>query len=268
MLTMKAAVLGHPVSHSLSPTLHNAAYAALGLNHSYQAIDVQQFELESFVQNLDKEWIGLSLTMPLKETPFEFVELISPTARLTKSINTLVLAGEIYADNTDVYGIQSAVMETTDREIGTVTIIGSGATARSSVVAAFNLGAQSVSVISRNEATAQECALIAQELGITFDSDSLLATDWQRSDLVINTTPAGVADVLCESIEKANGLLLDVVYSPWPTRLAQTWQNLGATTCSGHLMLLHQACQQVYLMTGEQAPISSMRAALESALNI
>ena len=265
---MKAAVLGHPVSHSLSPTLHNAAYSALGLNHSYEAIDVQQIELESFVRSLDKEWMGLSLTMPLKEAPFNFVGLISPTARLTKSINTLVLADEIYADNTDVYGIQAAVLETVDREIQTVTIVGSGATARSSVVAAFNLGAQSVRVISRNQVTTQECALIAHELGITFASGLLHTTDWHSSDLVINTTPAGVADVLCDEIDEAQGLLLDVVYSPWPTRLAHTWQKLGAATCSGHLMLLHQACQQVHAMTGEQAPIAAMRTALESALNI
>lgn len=265
---MKAAVLGHPVTHSLSPILHNAAYAALGLEHTYEAIELQQAELESFVQSLDKSWMGLSLTMPLKEIPFAFVDLISPTARLTKSINTLLLSGEIRADNTDVFGIQAAVLETITSDISTVAIIGSGATARSSVVAAFNLGAKSVKMISRNEVSTKECANIATELGITFETYSLDATDWQTSDLVINTTPAGAADGLCDAIREAHGLLLDVVYSPWPTRLAHTWQELGAITCSGHLMLLHQAGQQVQLMTGEVAPIEAMRAALENALNI
>jgi len=105
-------------------------------------------------------------------------------------------------------------------------------------------------------------------LGITFESESLESTDWHLSDLVINTTPAGAADGLCDAIEQAHGLLLDVVYAPWPTRLAHTWQELGARACSGHLMLLHQAGQQVHLMTGEQAPLEAMRAALENALNI
>ena len=264
---MKAAVLGHPVAHSLSPVLHNAAYEALGLHHTYEAIDVQTHELQDFVQTLDSTWMGLSLTMPLKEAAFAFVPSISETARLTKAINTLILGNEIQAENTDVFGIQSAVLECSSKPITTVTIIGSGATARSSVLAAFNLGAASIKLLSRNAKTSQECALIASELGITLEIDSLDATNWSSSDLVINTTPAGAADVLCESIQNAQGLLLDVVYAPWPTLLAKTWQNLAAPTCSGHLMLLHQAGQQIRLMTGEEPPIAAMRHALESALN-
>jgi shikimate dehydrogenase len=263
---MRAAVCGHPISHSLSPVLHRAAYAALGLEHTYEAIDITENALKDFVSTCDESWMGLSLTMPLKEVAFSVATAVSIRAKLTGAINTLIFNDGIRADNTDIYGIEQAVRESTDVIDGPFTIIGSGATARSAVVAARNLGATSISVVARNAETASECATLGRELGITSTHTQLENAQWQESTVTINTTPAGVADELVSAGTPTGGLLLDVIYSPWPTQLANAWGTGGGSTCAGHVMLLHQAGEQVRLMTGQDAPIEAMRIALTQAL--
>ena len=263
---MRAAVCGHPISHSLSPVLHRAAYSALGLDHEYEAIDLTEDGLASFVETLDDSWLGLSLTMPLKEVAFSVATTVSIQAKLTGAINTLVFGDEIRGDNTDIFGIEQAVRESTDAIDGPFTIIGSGATARSAVVAARNLGATSITVVARNSETATTCVNLGRELGITSAHVSLEDAHWQEATVTINTTPAGVADELISAGAATSGLLLDVIYSPWPTQLATVWNLGGGTTCAGHVMLLHQAGEQVRLMTGHDAPIEAMRSALDQAL--
>lgn len=263
---MRAAVCGHPISHSLSPVLHRAAYAALGLEHTYEAIDLTESDLGNFVGTLDSSWLGLSLTMPLKEVAFSVATSVSIRAKLTGAINTLVMGNEIRGDNTDIFGIEQAVRESTQSIEGPFTIIGSGATARSAVVAARNLGATSITVVARNIETAHACVNLGHELGITSTHVALEDADWQEATVTINTTPAGVADELISAGTATRGLLLDVIYAPWPTQLASAWTLGGGTTCAGHVMLLHQAGEQVRLMTGQDAPIEAMRSALHQAL--
>ena len=263
---MHAAVCGHPISHSLSPVLHRAAYQALGLDHTYDAVDLSESDFPDFVATLDDSWLGLSLTMPLKEVAFEVATTVSIRAKLTGAINTLVFGDEIRADNTDIFGIEQAVRESTDAIDGPFTIIGSGATARSAVVAARNLGATSITVVARNPETASACVSLGRELGISSTHSRLENAQWHESTVTINTTPAGVADELISAGTLTDGLLLDVIYSPWPTQLATTWISGGGTACAGHVMLLHQAGEQVRLMTGHEAPIEAMRTALHKAL--
>jgi len=263
---MRAAVCGHPISHSLSPVLHSAAYQALGLEHTYTAVDLTESDFPAFVESLDDAWLGLSLTMPLKEVAFEVATAVSIRAKLTGAINTLIFDEGIRADNTDIYGIEHAVRETAEDIEGPFTIIGSGATARSAVVAARNLGASSITVVARNRETASACVSLGRELGITSTHSSLENAHWSESTVTINTTPSGVADEFLQGGASTRGLLLDVIYSPWPTQLATAWISGGGTACAGHLMLLHQAGEQVRLMTGHEAPIEAMRLALEQAL--
>jgi len=264
---MRAAVCGHPISHSLSPALHRAAYAALGLDHTYEAIDVTEETLADFVETLDDSWLGLSLTMPLKEVPFDIATAVSMRAKLTGAINTLIFQDGIRADNTDIFGIEQAVRESTDSVVGPFTIIGSGATARSAIVAAQSLGATAINIVARNPETARASVSLGHELGITSAHMTLDDAHWQGSTVTINTTPAGVADELLPPGTATSGLLLDVIYSPWPTQLATAWTSGGGTTCAGHVMLLHQACEQVRLMTGRDAPVEAMRQALNHALS-
>ena len=264
---MKAAVLGKPISHSLSPVLHNAGYQAQGLEHEYERHEVDESGLASFVQSLSADWMGLSLTMPLKVAAFSIVESVTPLVEISGSINTLVFGERIIGYNTDIYGIVQACIESGVAEPETCTIIGSGATARSAIVAARELGITRIELLARNSEAILQCDQIAQELGITFIAPPIDESKWQESDLVINTTPTGVADKLLPATSSVSGLLLDVIYHPWPTQIASRWETAGGAICPGYLMLLHQAVAQYELFTGVDAPVAQMRAALMDALH-
>ncbi|HEX7461711.1 MAG TPA: shikimate dehydrogenase, partial [Dermatophilaceae bacterium] len=154
----RAAVLGSPISHSLSPALHRAAYRALGLsNWLYDAHEVQEPALSRFVVDLGPEWAGLSLTMPLKEAAFEVADEVSDLARRTGAINTLVRLrdGGWSGDNTDVYGVSQALRGAGCARVASALVLGSGATARSVVAALATLGCQRVTFAVRSSARPQ-----------------------------------------------------------------------------------------------------------------
>lgn len=263
---MKAAVLGHPIAHSLSPVLHQAGYAALGLEHEYSAIDVQENEFVEFLDTCDSSWMGLSLTMPLKEVVLTVTDSIDPEAQLAHSANTLLFSNGLHVTNTDIYGIVEAFREIEINDTDTMAIIGSGATARSAVVAASKLGVDELHIIARNPVSSRLCWEIAQDLGITSRVISPTEADFNWAQATINTTPASALDGLVPSISAVSGPLLDVVYSPWPSQLAIRWQELGGAICPGYIMLLHQAAAQFSLMTQQVAPLEAMRDALKVAL--
>jgi shikimate dehydrogenase len=263
---MKAAVLGSPVSHSLSPVLHNAAYRALGLDHTYSAIEVSESELGDFLKTVDENWLGVSLTMPLKEIAFQFADTCNELTNLTGAINTLVFGTQIKAYNTDVLGIVDALVEAGSDQIDKAVIFGSGATARSSLAAVQKLGAQEVSCVARNVSDVKRMAAMATEVGLSFTHAQLDDSGWLNADVVVNTTPVGVMDDVARDVISPKGLLLDVVYNPWPTQLAASWAVTGGTIVSGLSMLLHQAGHQVTLMTGNPAPVAQMRETLNAEL--
>ena len=268
----RAAVLGSPIGHSLSPVLHEAAYRALGLAHwSYEAHEVQAQALRGFVAALGPEWAGLSLTMPLKEAAFEVAGEVSDVAREVGAINTLVRRpdGGWRGDNTDVYGVLQALREA---GVGPVTgslVLGSGATARSVVAALAALGCPKVTFAVRSVARPQTVQQ-ARRAGLEVEVVELgqLARRVGDIPLVISTLPANVlsADALADLALRSGWalpghLLLDVVYSGWPSPLARIFQEAGANVVSGFEMLVHQGAEQVHLMTGLLAPVEQMRAA-------
>lgn len=268
MFLVQAAVLGSPVSHSLSPVLHNAAYKALKLDHSYSAIETSEFELGTFLAGIDENWLGVSLTMPLKEVAFDFAETCDDLATATGAINTLVFGNKIQAFNTDVLGLVDAISEAEAKEISTGVIFGSGATARSALMALHRLGASQVNCVARNESDVERLAKLASEIGLQFSRTTLDESNWMTAAVVINTTPVGVLDEVARNVSQPIGLLLDVVYNPWPTQLAASWAVSGGSIVSGLSMLLHQAGHQVTLMTGQPAPLAQMREALNAELSI
>ena len=263
---MKAAVLGSPIAHSLSPVLHNAAYKALYLEHTYSAVETKESELGKFLDTVDSSWLGVSLTMPLKEIAFDFAETCDELAVTTGAINTLVFGSKICAYNTDVLGLIDAVAEIQVDAIDTGVIIGSGATARSALIALHNLGANQINCVARNEADVARMAKMASDIGVRFKHIELQDSNWMSAEVVINTTPLGVMDESAREVFSPSGLLLDVVYNPWPSQLAASWAVTGGSIVSGLTMLLHQAGHQVALMTGQQAPIVQMREALNVEL--
>jgi len=261
-----AAVLGSPIDHSLSPLLHSAAYRALGIPWVYSRREVQRDDLVDVLAETSDRDVGFSLTMPLKETALRLSDDHTQRAALVGAANTLVRRGEAWlADNTDIVGIVEAVAESNPdgRALRTVTILGAGATARTAAVAACMLGATDVVVVGRRVAAAEEVAELARSSGATASvHEWIVAPELLSAELVISTVPSGVADGIAATVPAAPGLLLDVVYAPWPTHLAGAWLAKGGVAIPGTRMLLHQAVRQVELMTGVQGPIHRMREAL------
>ncbi|MFI9431867.1 MULTISPECIES: shikimate dehydrogenase [Streptosporangium] len=261
---MKAAVLGSPIAHSLSPSLHRAAYEALGLyDWRYEAIECDEAGLPALIGGSGPEWAGLSLTMPLKRAVLPLLDTVSELAVQVGGANTVVFRdGARHGDNTDVHGIVQALAEAGVTRPRAATILGGGATAASALAALRELGLAEAALVVREPARAWETAEAAERLGMalkvrTFDKlDATLEVD-----LVVSTLPAGAADDLAGRVSGVPALF-DVVYAPWPTRLAAAVAERGGAVIGGFPMLLHQAVRQVELMTGRtDVPVETMRAA-------
>ncbi|CAM5737742.1 Shikimate dehydrogenase OS=Streptomyces tendae OX=1932 GN=GUR47_32935 PE=4 SV=1 [Streptomyces tendae] len=267
----RAAVLGSPIAHSLSPVLHRAAYAELGLTQwTYDRFDVDEAALPGFFQELGPEWAGLSLTMPLKRAVIPLLDSISETAASVDAVNTVVLTedGRRTGDNTDIPGIVAALREHGVEKAETAAVLGAGATASSALAALARICTGEITVYVRSAARAAEMRGWAQRL----DVDVRLA-DWAdaaqalHAPLVVATTPAGATDALAAAVPERPATLFDVLYDPWPTALAARWSAYGGAVVSGLDLLLHQAVLQVEQMTGRTpAPLAAMRKAGERAL--
>lgn len=273
----RAAVLGSPISHSRSPDLHRAAYAALGLEWQYDAIECTTEQFPEFLARLDEQWRGLSLTMPLKEVVLEIVEDVEATARMVRSANTVWRqdsSSSWRATNTDIAGIRSALAEAGVGAVQRVRILGAGATARSAVDAAIGMGATSIVIHARRPEASNEVVELAHRLGCAAESADLEPA-FGEQDLIISTLPSDVGSRWAAAVPEgdiAHTALLDASYHPWPTPLAAAWwsQEPTAPVASGRDMLLWQAVEQVRLMTGavtdenEGAVVSAMRKALST----
>ncbi|MYU31861.1 shikimate dehydrogenase [Streptomyces sp. SID8358] len=266
----RAAVLGSPIAHSLSPVLHRAAYAELGLDTwSYDRFDVDEAALPGFVEGLDSSWAGLSLTMPLKRAVIPLLDRISETAASVEAVNTVVLTedGRRTGDNTDIPGMVAALRERGVDKVESAAILGAGATASSALAALAGICTGPVTAYVRSAARADEMRGWGERLGV-----DVRTADWTdaalglRAPLVIATTPAGTTDTLAQAVPETPGTLFDVLYEPWPTVLASRWTQAGAPVVGGLDLLVHQAVLQVEQMTGRDAPLAVMRAAGEAAL--
>ncbi|MGW1774232.1 shikimate dehydrogenase [Streptomyces sp. NPDC002104] len=271
MSRIRAAVLGSPIEHSLSPVLHRAAYQELGLgDRSYDRFEIDEAALPGFIAGLGPEWAGLSLTMPLKRAIIPLLDGISDTAATVETVNTVVFTedGRRTGDNTDIPGLLAALGEQGVHKVESAAVLGAGATASSALAALARICTGEVTAYVRSEARAAEMRAWGERLGV-----DVRTADWSRaaealhSPLVIATTPAGATDELAASVPAAAGTLFDVLYDPWPTALAAAWTRRGGKLLGGLDLLVHQAVLQVELMTGcPTAPLAAMRAAGEAAL--
>ncbi|WKU43956.1 shikimate dehydrogenase [Streptomyces sp. VNUA116] len=267
----RAAVLGSPIAHSLSPVLHRAAYAELGLGEwTYDRFEVDEAALPAFLDELDGSWAGLSLTMPLKRAVIPLLDEVSGTAAAVEAVNTVVFTedGRRLGDNTDIPGIAAALCERGVTRTASAAVLGAGATASSALAALAGICTGEVTVYVRSEARAAEMREWGERLGVAVRTE-----DWARAaealtaPLVVATTPAGATDALAEAVPDRPGALFDVLYEPWPTPLAAAWSARGGTVLGGLDLLVHQAVLQVERMTGcAKAPLAAMRAAGEAAL--
>ncbi|MEU5307496.1 shikimate dehydrogenase [Streptomyces sp. NPDC021562] len=267
----RAAVLGKPIAHSLSPVLHRAAYDELGLTEwSYERFEVDEAGLPGFIEQLGPEWAGLSLTMPLKRAVIPLLDEVSETAASVDAVNTVVFTqdGRRAGDNTDIPGMVAALREHGIEQVDSAAILGAGATASSALAALARICTGEVVAYVRSAARAAEMREWGERLDVEVRvSDWADAEQALRAPLVIATTPAGTTDDLATAVPERPTTLFDVLYHPWPTALAARWSMFGGAVVSGLDLLVHQAVLQVEQMTGRSpAPVEAMRRAGEKAL--
>ena len=281
MTARKAAVLGFPVEHSRSPQLHLAAYRALGLDDwTYDRIACTADELPSVVSGFGPEWVGVSVTMPGKFAALRFADERTERAQLVGSANTLVRTESGWrADNTDVDGVAGALDHR--RDLRRAIVLGSGATAPAAVVALAGLGVTDITVAARNQHRAARLLELGATLGArthfadladtnladtnlidTNLIDTSLVGQIERAEVLVSTIPSEAAALYASSFAVVP-VLLDAIYDPWPTPLAQAVANAGGQVVGGLQMLLHQAYSQVEQFTGRTAPRQQMAAALD-----
>jgi shikimate dehydrogenase len=267
-----AAVLGSPIAHSLSPTLHHAAYDVLGLEGwRYDAIECGEGDLADRLRELDAEGaVGASLTMPLKRAVMPMLSAADDVATLVGVANTVLFTDAGWRGaNTDVPGMITALRPRllTGRSGQTACVLGAGATACAAIAALARLGFTQVAVFARRPMVVYDLESWAATLGV-----SLAAHGWdeiasaQAAPVVVSTVPAAATTALADAVSDPPGVLFDVIYSPWPTPLAQAWELAGGVVIGGLELLVEQAALQVELMTGHPAPIAAMRAAGKAAL--
>lgn len=260
---IRGAVLGFPISHSLSPVLHRTAYEKLGVSGQYRAIEVTAEQLAEFISNLDETWTGLSLTMPLKEEVLKIADEVDELALQINSANTLVRSPNGWkALTTDVNGFTQALVAHGVTEFERVIILGSGATARAAA-AACDAPHRQISIIHRSperEAAMGKSVLLAK---LDFASwGSKLGV----CDLLINATPAGVADSYSEKLgDQIQGVYFEALYNPWPTKMLTKWRALGGLGIDGLDLLVHQGIDQVELMTGKSVQRAVLAPVLRTA---
>jgi len=241
----------------------------VGLDWSYDARDVREADLASFLDTLDETWRGLSLTMPLKRSVVPLLDKLSERAAQGQVANTVILEdGKRVGHNTDISGAVAAIAERVDTPVTSAVILGGGATAASMLLALAELGCREVTLVVRDarrargavEAAARHAsAPVVHVRG--FDEAAIPA------EILVSTIPAVAQSDHVVGLAAEVATVFDVIYDPWPTRLADFARSEGRTLVSGLDLLVHQACGQFTLMTGiGEAPVTVMREAGEHAL--
>ena len=273
-----AAVIGSPIEHSLSPVIHRAAWAQLGIDGwEYHRLEQDTDSLPGFIAGLRADCAGLSVTMPCKQAVMPLLDVIDPLASAVGAVNTVVPSSGVLAGfNTDVTGIASAVRRACSMAgcsaPSSALVLGARATASSALAALGELGITSSTVAARRFGGPGSVVAAASRLGVTIEQvlwSDAEAVDRAASsaDLVISTLPASAADPLAERLRVREGqILLDVVYSPRDTALRRAFENAGGVVAEGADMLVFQAGAQVQLMTGRSPDTGVMREALEEEL--
>ena len=264
----RCAVLGSPIAHSLSPVLHRAAYAELGLAWEYGAHEVTEDTLGSFLDGLGPQWRGLSLTMPLKRAVVPMLDERSELVELSGAANTVLLEeGRRSGHNTDVPGAVAALTERHDGPWRSAIVLGGGATATSVLLALAELGCTHAVLVVRDPARARETLdAVARHPKAPVVTVHAFGEELEAADVLVSTIPAGAHDDWVLSLVLQVGVVFDVVYDPWPTPLADGAEAGEVPLVTGLDLLVHQAVLQVELMTGRRPSVAALREAGERAL--
>lgn len=276
----RLAVLGSPIAHSRSAVLHAAAYRVLGLDWTFEAIEVGAGGFAAFLDTVDDSWRGLAITMPLKREVMTYLDELDPVAQRAGAVNTVLFdRGRRFGFNTDVYGVTQAVTQLGVAEPRRAVLIGAGATAASVIVALADMGAGELHIVARSPERAAGAVTLAEGLGLATTASSSAVVDDGEVDVVVSTLPGGtvlgpaVLDIIAPAPLRETAPLLDVAYGARQSELIRAWARSGGTAADGLGMLLHQAVQQVRIFVGETvlphegAIVDAMRAALDGHRN-
>ena len=260
---IKAAVLGSPISHSLSPLLHNSAYSFLHLQGHYESIEVKADELANFLARVGKvEWAGFSLTMPLKEFVIPLADSVEERSARITSANTLIFeSGKSYAFSSDLLAFERLLADTNCERVA---ILGGGGTARAAL-GALDGRAKKIDILVRNDKRRSALQACVEKTEVELRD---FHTPLVNYDLVISTVPVGAADSLVAAEFLPEGTLFEVLYHPWPTKLSSLWQSAGLPLFSGFQLLVEQALDQIRVMTQIDFDYGQMRAHLLNVVNL
>jgi len=264
---IRGAVLGSPISHSLSPALHRAAFESIGIAGSYEAIDVPSGTLQQFFLAHESDFDYFSLTMPLKEEAHLLNVTCDKLSLRIGSINTLYKReGRWFGTSTDGSGFLAALAAQGYSTISHALILGAGGTARA-VAGALDGNVETLTVMGRT--STRKDALESCVEKSTFNYLPWISDPEINSyDLIINTTPAGAADLLAENLPlQVTGLLFDVIYKPWPTVLASAWSDRSGKVINGKELLLWQGLDQLSLVLSQEIDRDSISTHLREVLS-
>jgi shikimate dehydrogenase len=273
--TVLTGIIGWPVTHSLSPAMHNAAFAALGLDMAYVPLPVVADDLEAAVRGLRSlGFRGANVTMPHKAAVVPYLDRVSDDARLIAAVNTIVVDDGVLAGyNTDVGGFVAALREAVGEPLAgaSALVLGAGGAARAAVLGLLRVGVSRCTVVNRTMSRAEELVRLLQpaDEAARFELvalDALTAAQVRGADIVVNATALGMADslkvpsVLVDNIQRDH-IVYDVVYGRRPTMPLERARATGARAIDGLTMLVWQAALSFELWTGRAAPLEVMRSA-------
>ncbi len=284
MITSKTsflALIGNPVSHSLSPIIQNAAIKYLGLDLIYIAIPCKNEDLEIVVDSLKKmNCKGLNITIPFKQKVFNYCNEISTVAKKVKAINTLKLKDDKdwIGTNTDIDGFIYPLTNLNLIKKSSI-VLGSGGAARSVIQGLINLNLSKIIIISRNKNSLNDLITdFENEIKIEgfLNTDIKIDNLIQETDLIVNTTPVGMIKTthdelpfgqsFCNSIN-SNTIVYDLIYSPSPTPFLKFCDKKGCMTIDGTQMLIAQGAKSLSFWTnGLEVPFEVMNNAIKKYL--
>lgn len=279
-MTRLAGIIGHPLGHSVSPPMHQAAFDALGMNVRYRRWNTPPIMLPYRIDAMRRErCLGANVTVPHKIVAFEYVDEAEPLARSIGAVNTIVNnEGQLTGHNTDAHGFVTSLKH----EIGTTLagvnalVLGAGGAARAAVFGLAGEGAGSIAIANR---TASKAAALASDAGPSANARvvELGSEDFEHAaaaaDLIVNCTSVGMAGgsspgctPISRELLRKGTLVFDMVYNPAVTPLLAAAADAGAVGIGGLAMLVHQGASAFELWTGQPAPLDAMFDAARTAM--
>ncbi len=269
-------VFGHPVSHSMSPCMHKAAYAHLNIKATYEAFEIAPNDLELAVKSIRTEQLtGVNITLPHKVAVIDYLDEISEEAKAIAAVNTVVHRdGRLVGYNTDGQGFLDSLIQESDESIQNkkVLLVGAGGAARSVAVSLARYGVEELAITNRTLGKAAEIAKICEPFqSINVYPRGLAQAGLTGFDIIINTTSIGMhpdMDRMPFSLEtlKRGAVVCDLIYTPLKTRWLQEAEKKGAKTINGLGMFVNQGALAFELWTGQSAPRDIMRKAVVEEL--